>query len=97
MEESRMRNTKVIDFMGSAVLLSLAVCVPAAALEIQGTLQDVNGKSLSGTITVIQETPNLIFTHHEVDDTGRVRIYGQPPRGNCCCMRGPRNTPRPST
>ena len=36
--------------------------------------QDVNGKSLSGTITVIQETPNLIFTHHQVDDTGALEF-----------------------
>ena len=52
--------------IGSAVLLSLAGSAPAAALDIRGTLQDVNGKSLSGTITVVQETPNLRFTHHEV-------------------------------
>ena len=70
MEESGMRNTRRMISIGRAVLLSLAVCAPAAALEIRGTLQDVSGKSLSGTITVIQETPNLRFTHHEVDDSG---------------------------
>ncbi len=69
-----MRNTKVLDFMGSAVLLSLAVSVPAAALEIQGTLRNVNGNALSGTITVVQETPNVRFTHHEVDETGQFKF-----------------------
>ena len=74
-----MRNTKGIDLkgidlMGRAVLLSLAVCAPAAALEINGALQDVNGDPLSGTITVIQETPHLRFTHHEVDETGRFQF-----------------------
>ena len=69
-----MRNTKGFDWLGGAVLLGLAVCAPAAALEIRGTLQDVNGESLRGTITVIEETPNLIFTHHEVDDSGEFKF-----------------------
>ena len=62
---------KEFDLIGAGVLLGLAVCAPAAALEINGTLENMSGAPLSGTITVIQETPHLRFTHHEVDETGR--------------------------
>ena len=69
-----MRNTKGFELLGSVVLLGLAVCAPAAALEITGTLEDVNGEPLAGTITVVQETPHLSFTHHEVDKTGEFKF-----------------------
>ncbi len=39
-------------------------------IKIVGTLRDVNGFSLSGKITVVQEKPNLAFTTHEVDKSG---------------------------
>ena len=34
----------------------------------------MNGDPLSGTITVIQKTPNLSFTHHAVDKTGEFKF-----------------------
>ena len=43
MEESGMRNTKRFGLLGGVVLLGLAVCAPAAALDITGTLEDVTG------------------------------------------------------
>lgn len=69
-----MRNTNGFEVLGSVALLGLAVCAPAAALDITGTLEDVNGNPLAGTITVIQETPNLSLTHHEVDKTGEFKF-----------------------
>ena len=69
-----MRNTKIRVFMGSAVFLGLTVSAMAAPLEIKGTLQNVDGVPLSGIITVIQETPHVTFTHHEVDKSGLFEI-----------------------
>ena len=69
-----MRNTKILVLIGSVAFLSLAVSAVAAPLEIVGTLQNTDGVSLSGRITVIQETPSLTFTHHEVDKTGLFEI-----------------------
>ena len=69
-----MRNTKGFELLGVAVLLSLAVSAAAAPVNIVGTLEDVNGDPLTGTITVIQETPHLSFTHHEVDKTGEFKF-----------------------
>ena len=70
----QMRNTKILVFMGSAVFLSLTLSAVAAPVEIVGTLQNVDGVSLSGIITVIQETPHVTFTHHEVDKSGLFKI-----------------------
>ena len=69
-----MRNTKILTIMGSVVFLSLSVSAVAAPLEIVGTLRNVDEVPLSGRITVIQEIPQLIFTHHEVDKTGLFEI-----------------------
>ena len=75
MEESRMRNTKMFVSIGRAVFLSLvASATVAAPLEINGTLRNVDGDPLSGTITVIQEAPHVSFTHHEVDKTGLFKL-----------------------
>ena len=95
MEESGMRSMKGFELLGGVVLLSLAVCAPAAALEINGTLENMSGAPLAGTITVIEETPHLRFTHHEVDETGRFTFRADA-AGDCCCMRPRRDTPRPS-
>ena len=67
-----MRNTKMPVFMGGAVFLAAAAA--AAPLEISGVLRNMHGAPLAGTITVIQETPQVLFTHHEVDDSGRFKI-----------------------
>lgn len=65
---------KTLVFIGSAVFLNLTVAVAAAPVEIVGTLQNADGVSLSGVITVIQETPHLTFTHHEVGKDGLFEI-----------------------
>lgn len=57
-----------------AVFLGLFAPVVAAPVEILGTLQNVNGFSLPGKITVIQEVPHLSFTTHEVADDGLFRF-----------------------
>ena len=69
-----MRNTKFLTILGSAVFLSLSLSAVAAPLEIVGTLRNVDGVPLSGRITVIQEIPQLSFTHHEVDKTGLFEV-----------------------
>lgn len=69
-----MWNTKMFVSIGGAVFLSLLAAAAAAPLEINGTLRNVGGTPLSGTITVIQEIPHVIFTHHEVDKTGRFKF-----------------------
>lgn len=69
-----MSNTKMLAPIGCVVFLSLAVSMPATTLKINGRLRDMNGNSLSGTITVIQHSPNLSFTHHAVVDTGEFQF-----------------------
>lgn len=69
-----MQNTKILTFIGSAIFLSLSVFAVAAPVEIVGTLQNVDGVPLSGSITVIQETPHVTFTHHEVGEDGLFKI-----------------------
>ena len=62
-----MRNTRIFACMGMVVFLSLTVSAVAGPVEIVGTLQNVDGVSLSGRITVIQESSSgVAFTHHEV-------------------------------
>ncbi len=69
-----MQNTKMLAFIGGAVFLGLAASAAVAQAEIVGTLRNMDGVPLSGTITVIQETPQLAFSHHEVDKTGQFKI-----------------------
>ena len=69
-----MRNAKMFVTIGGVVFLSLAASAAAAPLEIVGALRDVDGVPLAGTITVIQETPRVTFTSHEVDKTGLFKI-----------------------
>ena len=69
-----MRNTKMLALIGSVIFLSMSVAALASPVEIVGTLRNVDGVPLSGRITVIQETPQLIATHYEVDKTGRFKI-----------------------
>ena len=69
-----MQNTKILTFIGSAIFLSLSVFAVAAPVEIVGTLQNVDGVPLSGSITAIQETPHVTFTHHEVGEDGLFKI-----------------------
>ena len=59
-----------IVFTASVLLAGLLASVSAAPVEITGTLQNANGTSLPGMITVIQEEPSLIFTSYEVEDDG---------------------------
>ena len=69
-----MRNKKIPISISGVIFLGLLAAVPAASVEIVGTLRNVDGVPLSGRITVIQETPQLIFTHHEVDKNGLFKI-----------------------
>lgn len=57
-----------------AIFLSLLASGAAAPVEIVGTLQNVNGFSLPGKITVVQEVPHLSFTTHEVEEDGLFRF-----------------------
>ena len=62
-----MQNTKMIlVFIRCAVSLSLLTSALTAPVKIVGTLQNVDGDSLDGTITSVQEVPSLIFTSHKV-------------------------------
>lgn len=54
----------------TVIFLILTSTTVAASVEIKGILENADGKSLSGRITVIQEVPSLTFTHHEVDESG---------------------------
>lgn len=61
-------------FVFGAVFLSLLAAAAAVPVEIEGTLQNVNGFALPGKITVIQEVPHLRFTTHEVEEDGQFRF-----------------------
>ena len=58
------------------VFLALFVSMGAAPVEIVGTLQNVDGLTLPGKITVIQEVPHLSFTTHEVEEDGLFQFTG---------------------
>lgn len=58
----------------AVVFLSLCASAVAAPVEIVGSLQNVNGFSLAGKITVIQEVPRLSVTAHVVADDGLFRF-----------------------
>lgn len=57
-----------------AVFVSLAGATLAEPVEIVGTLRSANGVPLSGQISIFQEVPHLIATHHTVDKTGSFKI-----------------------
>ena len=65
-----MCNTTIRAFLATTVCLSLISTGAAATVDVVGTLENVDGVPLSGTITVIQQAPSLTFTHHEVDKGG---------------------------
>ena len=65
-----MQNTRIHVSIGCSIFLSVFAFVAAEPVKIVGTLQDVDGFSLSGKITVIQERPQLRFTTHEVGNDG---------------------------
>jgi hypothetical protein len=57
-------------FLALIALLVAAVAVP---VENAGTLQAVRAVPLGGKIMVIQETPHMILTTHEVQEDSRFR------------------------
>ena len=58
----------------TVVFFSLVGTAAAAPIEIVGTLRNTNGVPLSGQISIFQEVPHLIATHHTVDKTGSFKI-----------------------
>ena len=69
-----MQNRWIHASTGCLTFLGMFTFVAAGPVGIVGTLQNVDGFSLSGQIMVIQEQPNLTFTTHEVDKTGRFKF-----------------------
>lgn len=63
-----------IVFAASTILAGLLATIAGAPVEITGSLQNVNGTSLSGMVTVIQEVPSLAFTTYEIEDDGLFRF-----------------------
>lgn len=85
-----MQNTKmIIVFIRCAVSLGLLTSALTAPVKIVGTLQNVDGDSLNGTITAIQEGPSLIFASHkavngsfeiEADSQGELVLHAHAPK-----------------
>lgn len=69
-----MRKIYVPVFTATVVFLTLISIAVAAPVKIVGTLQNVDGDSLPGKITVIQEVPSLTFTSHEVDGSFEIEV-----------------------
>ena len=58
----------------AVVFFSLVGTAAAAPIEIVGTLRNTNRDPLSGRISIFQEIPHLVATHHPVDKTGTFKI-----------------------
>ncbi|MYC81381.1 MAG: carboxypeptidase regulatory-like domain-containing protein [Acidobacteria bacterium] len=57
-----------------AIFFGLTGAALAEPVEIVGTLRSANGVPLSGQISIFQDVPQLIATHHTVDKTGSFKI-----------------------
>lgn len=66
----QMQDTGIRVSVVCLTFLILVAFVAAEPVRVVGTIQDVDGFSLSGKITVIQERPQLKFTIHEVGKDG---------------------------
>lgn len=65
-----MWNTNLLFLIRCTVFLGLMVASSAAPVEIVGTLQNVDGVPIEGTITVVHEGLHLTVTSHEVEESG---------------------------
>ena len=65
--------------------MSIGLCVAAfplaalvlASVELVGTLRNGDGEPLAGTITVVREGSNLVFSNYLVREDGRFRIASE--------------------
>ena len=73
----------------AGLVLLLALEASGSPVDLAGTLRDSGGASVSGTVTVVENGPPVVVSHHPVDDSGAFRIRADAARGLVVHARAP--------
>ena len=73
----------------AGLVLLLALEASGSPVDLSGTLRDGSGASVGGTVTVVENGPPVVVSHHPVDGSGAFRIRADAARGLVVHARAP--------